>query len=72
MFMKKICSHSANFEKNVFNLSQYSFEYLFQGKEISKEDKFFFNESFSHKLYRIKINQVQLKESVSMLYFVCI
>ena len=30
-------------------------------------DKFVFNDSFKHKLYRIKINQIQMKETVSAL-----
>ncbi|XP_066924143.1 cullin-4B-like [Clytia hemisphaerica] len=33
------------------------------GKDINVKDRFFFNESFTLKLYRIKINQVQLKET---------
>jgi len=35
-----------------------------KGKEVHKDDKFEFNENFTHKLMRIKINQIQLKETV--------
>ncbi|XP_071837977.1 cullin-4A-like [Apostichopus japonicus] len=35
-----------------------------KSKDIEKGDKFFFNGEFKHKLYRIKINQVQMKETV--------
>ncbi len=42
--------------------STISFE--FQSKEIHSDDRFTLNTSFDHKLIRIKINQVQLKETV--------
>jgi len=42
--------------------------FLFQGKEINANDRFYFNESFSHKLYKIKINQVQLRETVTLIF----
>lgn len=32
-------------------------------------DKFVFNDDFKHKLFRIKINQIQMKETVSKDYF---
>ncbi|KAJ8031251.1 Cullin-4B [Holothuria leucospilota] len=35
-----------------------------KSKDIEKGDKFFFNPEFKHKLFRIKINQVQMKETV--------
>jgi cullin-4 len=34
-----------------------------QGRDINDSDTFSMNKSFSHKKYRIKINQVQLKET---------
>ena len=37
----------------------------FQSKEIEDGDKFRFNDEFKHKLFRIKINQIQMKETVS-------
>jgi cullin 4 len=36
-----------------------------KGVEIHQDDVFTFNKDFTHKLCRIKINQVQLKETVS-------
>ena len=36
-----------------------------QGKDVEDGDKFQFNDDFKHKLYRIKINQIQMKETVS-------
>lgn len=36
-------------------------------KEVTDTDTFQFNKQFKHKLCRIKINQVQLKETVSWL-----
>ena len=36
-----------------------------QGKEIEDSDIFYFNDEFRHKLFRIKINQIQMKETVS-------
>ncbi|KAI7692872.1 hypothetical protein SSS_10362 [Sarcoptes scabiei] len=35
-----------------------------KGLEIQKADKFFFNNAFTNKLFRIKINQIQLKETL--------
>jgi cullin-4 len=35
-----------------------------RGKEVEDEDKLEYNSGFSYKLFRIKINQVQLKETV--------
>ncbi|KAL5004108.1 hypothetical protein ScPMuIL_017564 [Solemya velum] len=34
-----------------------------KGKDIEDGDKFIFNEDFKHKLFRIKINQIQMKET---------
>jgi cullin-4 len=34
-----------------------------KGIEINSDDVFTFNKEFKHKLFRIKINQVQLKET---------
>jgi len=34
-----------------------------KGKDIKESDSFIFNSSFSHERYRVKINQVQLKET---------
>jgi len=34
-----------------------------QGKDINAEDKFTVNQTFSHPKYRVRINQVQLKET---------
>ncbi|XP_018417756.1 PREDICTED: cullin-4A [Nanorana parkeri] len=35
-----------------------------KGKEVEDGDKFTFKSDFKHKLYRIKINQIQMKETV--------
>ncbi|GAB1292996.1 Cullin-4A [Apodemus speciosus] len=35
-----------------------------KGKEVEDGDKFIFNADFKHKLFRIKINQIQMKETV--------
>lgn len=35
-----------------------------KGKEVDDGDKFIFNGDFKHKLFRIKINQIQMKETV--------
>ena len=40
--------------KNIFYL----------GKDIKEEDSFEWNSEFSYKLFKIKINQVQIKETV--------
>lgn len=34
-----------------------------KGKDVENDDKFKFNDDFKHKLYRIKINQIQMKET---------
>lgn len=36
-----------------------------KGKDIGENDTFAFNFDFKHKLFRIKINQIQMKETVS-------
>lgn len=36
-----------------------------KGKEVEDGDKFLFNGEFKHKLFRIKINQIQMRETVS-------
>ena len=46
-----------------------------KGVEIHSDDEFTFNKEFKHKLCRIKINQVQLKETVTiilLMFFFCI
>ena len=54
--------------KESCNVIMSSFFYIiFQGKEVEDGDKFVFNADFKHKLFRIKINQVQMKETVSTL-----
>lgn len=35
-----------------------------KGREVNDGDTFSFNQAFSEKLYRIKINSIQLKETV--------
>ncbi|NWV01122.1 CUL4A protein, partial [Upupa epops] len=35
-----------------------------KGKDVEDGDKFIFNADFKHKLFRIKINQIQMKETV--------
>ena len=37
--------------------------FLLQGKEVEETDKFCLNDDFTNKLYRIKINTIQLKET---------
>ena len=37
-----------------------------KGRDIEETDKFRFNGDFTNKLFRIKINQIQLKETVSV------
>ena len=34
-----------------------------KGKDVNDGDKFLFNNEFKYNLYRIKINQIQLKET---------
>lgn len=36
-----------------------------KGRDVGEDDKFKFNSEFTNKLYRIKINQIQMKETVS-------
>lgn len=36
-----------------------------KGREVDDKDKFHFNHEFNNKLFRIKINQIQMKETVS-------
>lgn len=40
-----------------------------KGKEVEDGDKFIFNGEFKHKLFRIKINQIQMKETVCINFF---
>lgn len=35
-----------------------------KGKDITDEDKFKYNLEFTNKLFRVKINQIQMKETV--------
>lgn len=35
-----------------------------KGKDIGDDDKFEFNAEFANKLFRVKINQIQMKETV--------
>ena len=35
-----------------------------RGKDVEDGDRFNFNNDFRHKLFRIKINQIQMKETV--------
>ena len=37
-----------------------------QGKDVATTDVFQYNTEFKHKLCRIKINQIQMKETVSI------
>jgi len=37
---------------------------MLQGKDVEDNDKFYANYDFTHKLFRIKINQIQMKETV--------
>lgn len=34
-----------------------------KGKDISEDDVFYYNKNFQHQLFRIRINQVQMKET---------
>lgn len=40
-----------------------------KGKDIEDGDRFICNDDFKHKLFRIKINQIQMKETVFFLSF---
>ena len=42
-----------------------------QGKEIEERDRFVFNTAFRNRHYRIKINQVQMKETVRLFLLCC-
>jgi hypothetical protein len=35
-----------------------------KGKDVADDDKFEFNGEFANKLFRVKINQIQMKETV--------
>jgi cullin-4 len=37
-----------------------------RGRDVEDWDKFQFNKDFANKLFRIKINQIQMKETVSL------
>lgn len=37
-----------------------------RGREVQDDDHFSFNADFTNKLFRIKINQIQMKETVSI------
>lgn len=39
-----------------------------RGKEVEDGDRFNFNNDFRHKLFRIKINQIQMKETVKNMH----
>ena len=39
-----------------------------RGKDVEDGDRFNFNKDFRHKLFRIKINQIQMKETVRRLW----
>uniref|UniRef100_A0A665W8T8 Cullin 4A n=1 Tax=Echeneis naucrates TaxID=173247 RepID=A0A665W8T8_ECHNA len=39
-----------------------------RGKDVEDGDRFNFNNDFKHKLFRIKINQIQMKETVKFLH----
>lgn len=43
-----------------------------RGREVDDKDKFQFNNEFTNKLFRIKINQIQMKETVSAIDFIFI
>jgi cullin 4 len=40
-----------------------------KGRDVMNEDKFIFNFDFKNKLFRIKINSIQLKETVNIYYY---
>lgn len=42
-----------------------------RGKDVEDGDRFNFNNDFKHKLFRIKINQIQMKETVKILFQTC-
>jgi hypothetical protein len=64
----QFCSRAQRFVSNVYlalvaKRKCHAFDV--QGVEIGNDDVFIINKEFKHKLYRIRINQVQLKETVS-------
>lgn len=38
-----------------------------KGKDVEDGDKFEFNSEFANKLFRVKINQIQMKETVKLI-----
>ena len=38
-----------------------------KGREVEDKDQFHYNNEFTNKLFRIKINQIQMKETVRSL-----
>jgi hypothetical protein len=40
-----------------------------KGRDVADNDRFVFNADFTNKLFRIKINQIQMKETVSLLLY---
>ena len=50
----------------VYVISLYNIICVCQGKDVSDGDEFVYNKEFRHRMCRIKINQVQLKETVSV------
>ena len=46
------------------SLEKIEFTLLFLGKDISEDEIFTWNGKFSYKLFKLKINQVQIKETV--------
>jgi len=41
-----------------------------RGRDVADRDTFSFNADFSNKLFRIKINQIQMKETVSCMTYI--
>ena len=39
-----------------------------KGKDINDGDRFSYNKEFTNKLFRVKINQIQLKETVNLIH----
>ena len=42
--------------------------FCLQGKDVNDSDEFVYNKEFRHRMCRIKINQVQLKETVCRVF----
>lgn len=40
-----------------------------RSKDVNDDDKFFYNKDFTNQLFRIRINQIQMKETVSKKIF---